>query len=283
LLVLLATAVFADSLSSFTIDNVKFAVVGSDGMRKGGESITFPDKLTSNYVVQGTDTLSVTLQVKDAAGKSVQPHQAFLVFTNEKTGVQSAQVLQVRESGKARVELSPKTDSIVGPYTLDLVLGTFSLPDSLRYSLGSVDFEPTIDLSKSSEAPAYYGGPPEVITYGPRPEITHVFRQPEETPALALSNGFVLVVLSPWLVLLGTWLSLGVTPAILGPFFSVSILTFFATLVGIEFLFYKYWTSLNIFETLTYLAGLAVVAFVTGQRALSEVRARRNLKHIKKE
>lgn len=81
------------------------------------------------------------------------------------------------------------------------------------------------------------------------------------------------------------WLSLGVTPA--GPFFSISILAFFATLVGIEFLFYKYWTSLNIFETLTYLSGLSVVAFVTGQRALSEVRARRKLrgevKHQKKE
>lgn len=91
----------------------------------------------------------------------------------------------------------------MGPYTLDVVLGTFSLPDPLRYTIGSVDFEPTIDLAKSNEAPAYYSGPPEVVTYGPRPEINHVFRQPEKTPAVALSNAFVLVVLSPWLVLLG--------------------------------------------------------------------------------
>lgn len=37
LLVLLATAVFADSPSSFVVSGVKLAVVGSDGMRKGGE------------------------------------------------------------------------------------------------------------------------------------------------------------------------------------------------------------------------------------------------------
>lgn len=67
-------------------------------------SINFPAKLTSKYSVRGVDTLSVTLQIKDAEGKSVHPHQAFLILTNEETGVQSAQVLQVR-GGKARAEV----------------------------------------------------------------------------------------------------------------------------------------------------------------------------------
>ncbi|RUP52432.1 Dolichyl-diphosphooligosaccharide--protein glycosyltransferase subunit Swp1 [Jimgerdemannia flammicorona] len=272
LLALLTTAVLAKS--SFAISDVKFAVVGSDGVRRGGESLEFPGKLASKYSVQGSDTVRLTFQVKDAeTDKSVQPHQAFLILTNDETGVQSVQILQVRDSGKARAELSPKTadENLVGPYTLEVVLGTFSLPDPLKYALGSINIESTFDLSKSAESATT-----AAVIYGPRPEIRHIFRQPDKVPAAWLSNAFVLVVLSPWLVLLGAWLALGITPAILGPFVSsISILAFFSTLVATEFLFYKYWTSLNIFETLTYFAGLSVFTFVTGQRALSEVQARR--------
>lgn len=55
----------------------------------------------------------------------------------------------------------------------------------------------------------------------------------------------------------------------------VSIVAFLASLGAIEYVFYLYWTRLNLFETLPYLAGLAALTFITGQRALSQVQAKR--------
>jgi oligosaccharyltransferase complex subunit delta (ribophorin II) len=43
------------------------------------------------------------------------------------------------------------------------------------------------------------------------------------------------------------------------------------SLVALEYLFYLYWTENNLLQTLPYFAGLSVVAFITGQRALSSI------------
>ncbi|CAG8848591.1 22580_t:CDS:1, partial [Racocetra persica] len=43
------------------------------------------------------------------------------------------------------------------------------------------------------------------------------------------------------------------------------------SILAIEVLFYNYWTHLNIFQTLSWLTGLSIVAFITGQKALSDV------------
>ncbi|CAO3666903.1 unnamed protein product [Umbelopsis vinacea] len=78
------------------------------------------------------------------------------------------------------------------------------------------------------------------------------------------------------------WLQLGYTPAKVisnitqGSMASiVSILSFLGTLAAIEFLFFCYWTHLNLFQTLGYLSVLSLVAFITGQRALTAVQLKR--------
>ncbi|MBM6387034.1 MAG: hypothetical protein JSY10_24065 [Paenibacillus sp.] len=53
------------------------------------------------------------------------------------------------------------------------------------------------------------------------------------------------------------------------------IASFLASLVGLEYLFYLYWTQLDLFQTLTYLGGLSIVTFFTGQRALSSIQTKR--------
>ena len=55
----------------------------------------------------------------------------------------------------------------------------------------------------------------------------------------------------------------------LGPLLRPSILAFYGSLIAIEVLFYNYWTHLNLFQTLGYLAPLAVFGFLSGQRALT--------------
>ncbi|KAG2237567.1 Dolichyl-diphosphooligosaccharide--protein glycosyltransferase subunit Swp1 [Thamnidium elegans] len=115
-----------------------------------------------------------------------------------------------------------------------------------------------------------------------QPEIHHVFREAEKMPPAAFSKLFALITLAPWLILVGGWLQIGYTPAkVISELTSGStartayIASFLASLVGLEYLFYLYWTQLDLFQTLTYLGGLSIVTFFTGQRALSSIQTKR--------
>ncbi|KAI8646376.1 Dolichyl-diphosphooligosaccharide--protein glycosyltransferase subunit Swp1 [Parasitella parasitica] len=122
-----------------------------------------------------------------------------------------------------------------------------------------------------------------------QPEIHHVFREAEKMPPASFSKLFTLVVLAPWLLLIAGWLQLGITPAkVISELVSgstvrtVSIAAFLTSLVSVEYLFYLYWTQLNLFQTLTYLCGLTVITFFAGQRALSSIQTRRIANESKK-
>jgi len=79
-----------------------------------------------------------------------------------------------------------------GNYSMEIILGTTSHSNPLRYRLGTLSIEGTIKL------------PPKApIVFGPRPEIHHVFRDGERSPALWISYTFSIIVLTPWIILLG--------------------------------------------------------------------------------
>ncbi|CAO3651952.1 unnamed protein product [Cunninghamella blakesleeana] len=108
-----------------------------------------------------------------------------------------------------------------------------------------------------------------------QPEIHHQFRPSERMPSPSFSKLFALLTLSPWLLLLVGWLSVGTTPkAIVSGLTSqrgIWILSFVSSLLVTEYIFYLYWTRWNIFETMTYVAVWSLVLFVTGQRALTSI------------
>lgn len=55
----------------------------------------------------------------------------------------------------------------------------------------------------------------------------------------------------------------------------VSHALFFGSIASLEGIFFLYYTSWNLFQTLPAAALFGVIAFVSGSRALSEVQARR--------
>lgn len=135
-------------------------------------------------------------------------------------------------------------------------------------------------LIASFASVAYAAGDEDV--FGVQPEIHHVFREAEKMPPVAFSQLFTLITLAPWLILIAGWLQLGYTPnKVISELFSgstlhtVYITSFLGSLVSLEYLFYLYWTKLNLFQTLTYLSGLTIITFLTGQRALSSIQAKR--------
>lgn len=55
----------------------------------------------------------------------------------------------------------------------------------------------------------------------------------------------------------------------------ISYTLFFGSIVAMEGVFFMYYTSWNLFQTLPIAGALAVIAFVSGTKALREVQQRR--------
>ncbi|OZJ05748.1 hypothetical protein BZG36_01287 [Bifiguratus adelaidae] len=280
-LVLLCLVVRVDA--DVTISDVKLAVVGSDGVRKFGESLTYPSTLSKPLNVTTQDTLRVSIFLKDTKAKdnlSAIPHQAFVVFDDVQGVERIVRVIQLRDSGKGRAELDLKsaTDlpNVSRTYTASLILGSFSHAP-IRYELGKVTLPASSRTKKQAIDSSFTHQP-----FGPKPEIQHLFRQGEKMPPKIVSLIGTGAVLAPWILLLGMWAKIGLTPSriihMLRTTPAKSLLTtlaFLVTLGLVETVLLAYFTYLNLFQTLGYLGVLMPVAFLTGQRCLSDVQSRR--------
>lgn len=79
-------------------------------------------------------------------------------------------------------------------------------------------------------------------------------------------------------VLLGAWLMLGANVDHMGKAFGANPLAhglFFGSILAMEGVFFMYYASWNLFQTLPLAALVATVAFLSGSRALTEVQERR--------
>ncbi|CAB4024696.1 Dolichyl-diphosphooligosaccharide--glycosyltransferase subunit 2, partial [Paramuricea clavata] len=112
-----------------------------------------------------------------------------------------------------------------------------------------------------------------------KPEIEHMFRQPEKRPPKTVSTAFTILALLPLLILFVAWLKLGVN---LSNFqFSIPAIVFHVGLgvvlffVGIFLLMYAFWTCLNMFSTLKLLGLVGSVTFLAGNSLLASLAAQR--------
>lgn len=89
---------------------------------------------------------------------------------------------------------------------------------------------------------------------------------------------FAAAVVGTLPVLLGVLASLGANANHLSKALSnapVSHALFFGSIVAMEGIFFMYYTSWNLFQTLPAAAVVGFVAFISGSRALTEVQERR--------
>ncbi|CAB4395206.1 Ribophorin II [Rhizophagus irregularis] len=263
---LLCTIISAQESSerSFVITDLKLAVTTSDSVRKLTESVEYPSSLDKPIELSHGDNLKIIFSLRDKeTKKGIQPHQSMIILSSKQTENQIPIIVTVRDNGKARAELNMldiPENLFLGNYSLNLIIGTFSHNNPINYQIGTVN----IDVPYLS---------PVLIKYGPKPEIHHIFRPDQKLPPTIISYSFVIIVLLPWLFLIGAWIHLGVNISFLTsePGSLPVIISFLFTLLAIEILFYNYWTHLNIFQTLSWLSGLSILAFLSGQKALSDV------------
>lgn len=130
--------------------------------------------------------------------------------------------------------------------------------------------------TRDTSVPAPSIAPP--LRYGPLPEIRHIFKDGPKSPPVVISGFFALAVLATLPALLGAWLYLGAnfdhaSQALRSD--PISHALFYGSVVALEGVFFLYYSSWNLFQTLPVVAVVGVVALGSGSRALSEVQARR--------
>jgi oligosaccharyltransferase complex subunit delta (ribophorin II) len=134
------------------------------------------------------------------------------------------------------------------------------------------------ELTVQADANAPPAAPPAPERYAAKPEIHHIFRDDPKSPPRVVSLVFTLAVLATLPILAGTWLFFGGNVDHISKAFGANPVAhglFFGSIVAMEGVFFMYYVSWNLFQTLPVAAVVGAVAFVSGSRALTEVQERR--------
>ncbi|XP_077583022.1 dolichyl-diphosphooligosaccharide--protein glycosyltransferase subunit 2 isoform X1 [Stigmatopora nigra] len=254
------------------VTNMDLSVVDKDqSIGTKTTRVEYPSKAKSSFTADSHQNFAMAFQLIDAnTGVELTPHQTFVRLHNQKTGQEVVFVAEPDSKGLYKFELDAaerKTEFalISGVYSLYLMVGDATLGNPILWNVVDVvlrfvdEDAPTTIQSKT--------------LYVPKPEINHLFREPEKKPPTVVSNAFTALVISPILLLLILWIKLGAN--ISNFTFSPSTILFHVGHAALLGLMYVYWTHLNMFQTLKYLALIGAVTFLAGNRMLAQKAVKR--------
>uniref|UniRef100_A0A673H4M6 Dolichyl-diphosphooligosaccharide--protein glycosyltransferase subunit 2 n=1 Tax=Sinocyclocheilus rhinocerous TaxID=307959 RepID=A0A673H4M6_9TELE len=254
------------------INNMDLSVVDKDqSIGPKTTRVEYPTKAKASFMADGHQNFAMTFQLVDeTTGVELTPHQTFVRLHNQKTGQEVVFVAEPDSKNLYKFELDTaerKTefDSISGTYALYLMVGDATLENPILWNVADVVLK-----FLDEEAP---GTIQAKTLYVPKPEIPHLFREPEKKPPTAVSNTFTALVLSPFLLLLILWFKLGAN--ISNFTLSPSTILFHIGHAATLGLMYVYWTHLNMFQTLKYLAIIGSLTFLAGNRMLAQKAVKR--------
>ncbi|KAG5677239.1 hypothetical protein PVAND_007013 [Polypedilum vanderplanki] len=195
-------------------------------------------------------------------------HQAFVRFSDA-SGDEIIFIAEqdVVKAYKFELDVGARAGDFAGKsgiYNVDLIIGDSSIVNSFVRNLGQVNLKFSLESKKeSSTTPKRQA----------RPEIHHLFREPEKRPPRFVSDLFTGLCLIPILILLILWGRIGINTSNFS--FSLSALGFHGGLGAIFSLFLCFWLKLNMFQTIQYLLGLSIITFLCGNRVLRYIASKR--------
>lgn len=271
---LLLAAGAAQAASSWSFDDGSITVTAKGSDSKVEEKLHAKAPLASPITLGSNGVAKISLTATDS-GKAKRPHQAFLLLQDVETGLEAPFPLAIKESGKGSVKITQKNIPVqllqaTQPLRASVVVASFG--SAAGYAAPVFDLDVRVD---ASSAPPAEEAPER---YGKKPLIQHVFRADPQSPPKAISLFFVLAVLATVPVLFLGWLFLGANVHQLNKALATAPMAhtvFFGSVIGLEGIFFKYYTAWNLFQTLPMVGVLGTVAVLSGSRALGEVQARR--------
>ena len=234
-------------------------------------SVSYPRGLDKPLEADHHQKVAMTFALKDISSRKVMTaHQTFVRLMNTKTNQEIIFVAEPEASKVYKFDLDVGSaakesfGSLSGDYQMDLIVGDAAIENSLLWTVGSIKL--SFAASPASDKQQEKGG-----QFKSKPEIKHMFRQPEKRPPKTVSTAFTILVLLPLLILFVAWLKLGVN---LSNFqFSIPAIVFHVGLGGVFLLMYAFWTSLNMFSTLKLLGLVGSITFLAGNSLLASLAA----------
>uniref|UniRef100_A0A674E405 Dolichyl-diphosphooligosaccharide--protein glycosyltransferase subunit 2 n=1 Tax=Salmo trutta TaxID=8032 RepID=A0A674E405_SALTR len=254
------------------ITNMDLSVVDKDqSIGTKTSRVDYPFKAKGSFTADSHQNIAMTFQLVDVnTGVELTPHQTFVRLHNHKTGQEVVFVAEPDSKNLYKFELDTaerksEFDSMSGTYALHLIVGDATLENPILWNVADVVLK-----FLDEEAPAAIQSK---TLYMPKPDIQHLFREPEKKPPTVVSNAFTALVLSPFLLLLILWFKLGANISNFS--LSPSAVLFHVGHACMLGLMYVYWTHLNMFQTLKYLAIIGSLTFLAGNRMLAQKAVKR--------
>ncbi|TNN78587.1 Dolichyl-diphosphooligosaccharide--protein glycosyltransferase subunit 2 [Liparis tanakae] len=254
------------------VTNMDLSVVDKDqSIGTKTSRVDYPSKGKSSFTADGHQNFAMAFQLVDVnTGVELTPHQTFVKLHNQKTGQEVVFVAEPDSKSLYKFELDiaerkSEFNSISGTYSLHLIVGDATLENPILWNVADV-------ILKFMDEEAPVAIQPKTL-YVPKPEIRHLFREPEKKPPTVVSNAFTALILSPLLLLLILWLKLGANISNFS--FTPSTVLFHVGHAAMLVLMYIYWTHLNMFQTLKYLAIVGSLTFLAGNRMLAQKAVKR--------
>ncbi|XP_064825002.1 dolichyl-diphosphooligosaccharide--protein glycosyltransferase subunit 2 isoform X2 [Oncorhynchus masou masou] len=254
------------------ITNMDLSVVDKDqSIGTKTSRVDYPFKAKGSFTADSHQNFAMTFQLVDVnTGVALTPHQTFVRLHNHKTGQEVVFVAEPDSKNLYKFELDiaerkSEFDSMSGTYALYLIVGDATLENPILWNVADVVLK-----FLDEEAPAAIQSK---TLYMPKQDIQHLFREPEKKPPTVVSNAFTALVLSPFLLLLILWFKLGANISNFS--LSPSAVLFHVGHACMLGLMYVYWTHLNMFQTLKYLAIIGSLTFLAGNRMLAQKAVKR--------
>ncbi|CAL4972528.1 unnamed protein product [Urochloa decumbens] len=216
--------------------------------------------------------LRLSFQLTTPLGHTFKPQQVFLKLKHE-SNVEHLFVVP----GSARqfkivldfLGLVEKFYYLSGRYDLELFVGDAAMENSFLRPLGHLELDLPEAPEKAPRPPVQAVDP--FSKFGPKAEISHIFRAPEKRPPKELSLAFAGLTLLPFIGFLIGLMRLGVNlknfPSLPGPAAFASL--FHAGIGAVLLLYVLFWLKLDLFTTLKYLGFLSIFLVFVGHRTLS--------------
>ncbi|KAG7546731.1 Dolichyl-diphosphooligosaccharide--protein glycosyltransferase subunit Swp1 [Arabidopsis suecica] len=263
-----------------SIENAEIAVLDSDiGSVESQKKLDLTKDGAVSLSANHLQKLRLSFQLTTPIGNAFKPHQAFFKLKHES---QVEHIYLVKTSGKKAelvldfLGLVEKLYYLSGKYEIQLTIGDASMENSLLSNIGHIELDLPERPEKAPRPPLQSTEP--YSRYGPKAEISHIFRIPEKLPAKQLSLVFLGVIVLPFIGFLIGLTRLGVNiksfPSSTGS--AISALLFHGGIGAVLLLYVLFWLKLDLFTTLKALSLLGVFLLFVGHRTLSQLAAASN-------
>ncbi|EEC72011.1 hypothetical protein OsI_04877 [Oryza sativa Indica Group] len=265
-------AIFVTGL--IKVDKAEIGISDNDaGTVESVQKIDLQKDTSVSLSANHLQKLRLSFQLSTPLGKTFKPHQVFLKLKHDESKVEHLFVVP----GSARqfkivldfLGLVEKFYYLSGRYDLELAVGDAAMENSFLRALGHIELDLPEAPEKAPKPPAQAVDP--FSKFGPKKEISHIFRSPEKRPPKELSFVFTGLTLLPIVGFLIGLMRLGVNlknfPSLPAPAAFASL--FHAGIGAVLLLYVLFWIKLDLFTTLKYLSFLGVFLVFVGHRALS--------------